>query len=406
MTDSNPNIILVMDRIFLLHCTVAASVRQTTKIEFNDLGLPEQVIEALANQQSIPVRSNLSGKLKEHLSRIRTEQRKLYDECTISNGDIHFLHESCFDRANDQIMKIRVMAEQSNAELADLWFEEYQSWMTMVRSFVEPIFVNDPEGKQIATDAYLSMFPTKDEFSNPIEVFVVGPNPIRMEVSSSKEEHGFLEIDHVGIANTSEVLEAAQHSAADRALEKAAELLDDLDTRASNRVKERQTGTSKRRGSWELIAEKLELITKHCPGFDELSLLCRKLIEQGVELQITQGLAQVEAMKCFSTTKVEIREELKQIISRRDSTDGLEAVKKSLSLSGTYRDLVSRISVAESEEELFSIEEELRIETSVYHQRAKHLQKLFDQRTELISIQSGSIAKALDEIKNIDNPDF
>jgi hypothetical protein len=62
--------------------------------------------------------------------------------------------------------------------------------------------------------------------------------------------------------------------------------------------------------------------------------------------------------------------------------------------------------VAESEEELFSIEEELRIETSVYHQRAKHLQKLFDQRTELISIQSGSIAKALDEIKNINNPDF
>ena len=69
-----------MDRIFLLHCTVAASVRQTTKIGFNDLGLPDQVIEALSDQQSIPVRSNLSGKLKEHLSKIRTEQRKLYDE--------------------------------------------------------------------------------------------------------------------------------------------------------------------------------------------------------------------------------------------------------------------------------------------------------------------------------------
>ena len=62
--------------------------------------------------------------------------------------------------------------------------------------------------------------------------------------------------------------------------------------------------------------------------------------------------------------------------------------------------------MADSEEELTSIEEELKIETSVYQQRAKHLQKLFEQRTELISIQSGSIAKALDEIKSIDNPDF
>ncbi len=395
-----------MDRIFLLHCTVAASVRQTTKIGFNDLGLPDQVIEALSDQQSIPVRSNLSGKLKEHLSKIRTEQRKLYDECTISNGDIHFLHESFFETAKEQIEKIRSMAEQSNAELADLWYEEYHRWTMMVRNFVEPLFANDPEGKQIATDAYLSMFPTKDEFSNPIKVFVVGPNPVHMEVSDSKEEHGFSEVDHEGIANTSEVLAAARESAADRALEKAAELLDDLDTRPPSRVKERQTGSAKRRGSWELVAEKLELITKHCPGFEELSFLCRELVDRGVQVQIKQGLAQVEATKAFAMTKAKIREELKRIVSKRDSTDGLEAVKKSLSLSGTFKDLVNRINMADSEEELTSIEEELKIETSVYQQRAKHLQKLFEQRSELISIQSGSIAKALDEIKSIDNPDF
>ena len=129
-------------------------------------------------------------------------------------------------------------------------------------------------------------------------------------------------------------------------------------------------------------------------------------MDRGVQVQIKQGLAQVEATKAFAMTKAKIREELKRIVSKRDSTDGLEAVKKSLSLSGTFKDLVNRINMADSEEELTSIEEELKIETSVYQQRAKHLQKLFEQRSELISIQSGSIAKALDEIKSIDNPDF
>jgi len=368
-----------------------------------DLQLPNSVIDVLEKQQSVSVRPTLSGKLKDFLTLLRIEQRKLYDECTIHNGDVHFLHEDYFEEAMDRIKKIRSDASTYNEQLNELWLEEYTRWSNTVEGFLEPLFRDDSEGFKLAKEAYLTIFPTKQEFENPIRVFVVGPNPVSMIVSDTKEEHSISSaIQEAALLNTTEVLEAARESAADRALAKAAELIDDLDVRVSSKVGERQTGSNKRRGSWQITVETLELITRHCPGFENLSKLSKDLLELGVRLQSDNAKVKNQAFKDYAEVKVEIRSELQTIVDSRNSTDGLESLKRSLALSGTYRDLLAKINSAENQEQLDELHHELQIEKDVYHQRAKHLQTLFDQRLELVKAHSVNLDDLIDEVKSID----
>jgi putative lipoic acid-binding regulatory protein len=368
-----------------------------------DLQLPDTVIDVLEKQQSVSVRPTLSGKLKEFLNLLRIEQRKLYDECTIHNGDVHFLHEDYFEEAMQCIAKIRSDASKYNEQLNELWLEEYTRWSNTVEGFLEPLFRDDTEGFKLAKEAYLTIFPTKQEFENPIRVFVVGPNPVSMEVSDSKEEHSIsTAIQEAAVFNTNEVLEAAREGAADRALAKAAELLDDLDVRVSSKVGERQTGGTKRRGSWQITAETLQLITRHCPGFENLSTLSNDLLDVGVRLQSDTAKVKNQAFKDYADLKTKIRQELQSIVESRNSSDGLESLKRSLTLSGTYRDLLAKINSADNQEQLDQLYHELQIEKDVYHQRAKHLQVLFDQRTELVKAQSANLDDLIDEVKTIE----
>lgn len=393
-----------MDKnIFILRVEISASVRQSTQIKFDDLRLPQSVIDTLEQQQSVSVRPNLSGKLKEFLSDLRIEQRKLYDECTIHQGDTHFLHEDFFEDAMERINNIRQKATEFNKQLCNLWMSEHERWAKTVDGFLEPLFKNeDPEALKMAKDAYLRLFPTKKEFESPINVYVLGPNPAFLDVARNKKDHPLTKaIYEASVANTTEVLEAAKKGAADRACLKAAELLDDLDVRLGTKVGERQTGGSVRRGSWQITAENLRLISSYCPGFENLTVLSNELLEIGNQLQSDNAKKKDVAYQKFSDHKIKIRQELENIVATRDSTEGLETLKKSLSLSGTYRDLIAKIETAETEEQLESLSDEIQVEKDVYDQRARHLQNLFDRKTELIRSANVGLAEVLAEIQTI-----
>jgi hypothetical protein len=385
--------------VFLLHCSVSANVRQSTQIKFDDLKLPQAVIDTLESQQAVSIRPNLSGKLKEYLNRLRCEQRKLYDECTIHRGDVHFLHADYFDVAMERIEAIRREAKVYNKELKGLWTEEFERWSTTVDGFLEPLFKDELELK-MAREAYLRLFPTKEQFEAPIEVFVIGPNPISLEVSESADDHSVnSRITKAAALNTAEVLQAAQQSAADRALEKAAELMDDLDVRISSKIGDRQTGSPKRRGSWQITATQLQLISRHCPGFENLTTLAEKLVEVGRQMNAPLVKDKDKAFQLYTDTKVEIRKELEAIVQRRDSTEGLATLQKSLALSGTYKDLISQIQAADTEKQLEALEAQITTETDIYTQRSKHLQKLYNQRVELVKASSVSLEDAIEEVK-------
>ena len=393
-----------MDKnIFILRVEISASVRQSTQIKFDDLRLPQSVIETLEKQQSVSVRPNLSGKLKEFLSDLRIEQRKLYDECTIHQGDTHFLHEDFFEDAMERIKNIRQKASEFNKQLCNLWVSEHEKWTETVSGFLEPLFKNEePEALKMAKDAYLRLFPTKKEFESPINVYVLGPNPAFLDVARNKKDHPLTKaIYEASVVNTTEVLEAAKKGAADRACLKAAELLDDLDVRLGTKVGERQTGGSVRRGSWQIAAENLRLISSYCPGFENLTVLSNELLEIGNQLQSDNAKKKDVAYQKFSDHKIKIRQELENIVATRDSTEGLETLKKSLSLSGTYRDLIAKIETAESEAQLESLSDEIQVEKDVYDQRARHLQNLFDRKAELIRSANIGLAEVLAEVQTI-----
>jgi hypothetical protein len=373
-----------------------------------DLRLPQRVIDTLEQQQSVSVRPNLSGKLKERLSELRLMQRNLYDECTIHRGDTHFLHFDNFDDAMEQIRAIRSKANQFNDELKNLWEDEIAKWKSTVAGFVDPLFAEETD-RAIVREAYLKLFPTQKEFESPIDVFVVGPCPVDLEVSESANDHTLSgRIAQASAINTAEVLEAAQASAADRALEKAAELLDDLDVRVSSKVGERQLGSSKRRGSWEIAAEQLKLISKHCPGFENTTKLIDELLETGLTMKGSLSPKQRDiAFNRYNDLKVEIRKELECIVERRDSSEGLDTLRKSLALSGTYKELISAINSAESVEQLQDLNVKLNTELDVMTQRTRHLKQLFEKRSELIHAANRSLDDQIEEVRelNIESED-
>ena len=128
-----------------------------------------------------------------------------------------------------------------------------------------------------------------------------------------------------------------------------------------------------------------------------------QLMQIGVEMQTGDSKTRTSAQQKFNQLKVEIRKELESIVSKRDATDGLETLKRSLALSGRYRDLLGQIQAAESQEQLDALYEGIQTEKDVYEQRARHLQQLFEQRTELIRASNINLDDVLAEVQQL-NP--
>ena len=93
--------------VFILHCSVNASVRQSVQIAFEDYKLPPSVIDTLKRANALSIRPNLSSALKTYLDELRLLQKYLYRDCTISHGDVHFLHPDYFEDAMHRIDEIR-----------------------------------------------------------------------------------------------------------------------------------------------------------------------------------------------------------------------------------------------------------------------------------------------------------
>jgi cobalamin biosynthesis protein CbiD len=122
-----------------------------------------------------------------------------------------------------------------------------------------------------------------------------------------------------------------------------------------------------------------------------------------MEMQAGNPKTKTQAHQRFNDLKGDIRNELERIVEDRDSSNGLEVLKKSLALSGTYRDLIGRIQTAESQDQLDALFDNIQTEKDVYEQRARHLQQLFEQRAELIRASNVNLDDVLAEVKQL-NP--
>ena len=379
---------------YLLACSISADVRQSVQIKFDDLKLPQSVIDTLEQNNTVSLRPNLSNSLKAELDALRVMQRELYDSYCIHYGDSHFVTSNYFQCANALIKDIRKAAEQANERLKDLWKEEFDAWHQTAYNILRPLFKEDDEFR-LAHDAYLKLFPTQEEYKAPIRVSVLGPLPVSLE-KVDKPIEGDLSslIAYENQINTQQVLEAARGNAADKALQIGAELLDDLDARSSHKIGRQQTGSNKKRGSWQLTAEKLQLISDSVPGFDKLAALAADLLDAGTRIQADDRATRQKATEDFVNVQQVIRDELEAICNKRDESKGLEKLKQSLALSSQYKTLCERINNAENINALSLLVRDANLELDVYAQRSKQLKKLINQRKELI----GEAGENLDEL--------
>lgn len=381
---------------YLLSCSVSADVRQSVQIKFDDLKLPQSVIETLERNNTVSLRPNLSNALKAELDALRVMQRELYDCFCIHYHDAHFITANYFKSANDLIKVIRKEAVEANERLKHLWQSEYEAWAATAEGILRPLF-NDDEEFKLAYDAYLRIFPTKEEYKTPVRVSVLGPLPVSME-PVAKPLEGDLDayLAYENQINTQQVLESARANAADKALSIGAELLDDLDVRSASKVGKQQTGGAKKRGSWQITAEKLKLISDSVPGFNNLTGLADRLLRAGQDIQDADRNVREAGTKEFFAVQEEIRTELTEICNQRDPSKGLEKLKQSLALSSTYKSLCERIKNAENANALNLLIKDANLELDVYAQRSKQLKKLINQRQELI----GDAAENLDTLIN------
>jgi len=399
-----------MTEAFILHCSIAASVRQSIQIAFEDYKLPEDVIDTLKKANAISIRPNLSSALKTCLDELRLMQRYLYDRCTIHHGDIHFLHPDHFHEAMERIEEIKNHAVVCNATLKEKWREEFDTWNSMVDNFFSPLF-SDKNQLALVREAYLRMFPTAEEFSAPISIHVVGPYPASLDkVDDPKDVADYMK--NAAAINTEEVLEAAKLGARDASMSKIAELLDDLDARSANKVGDRVLSDNpKKRGSWQIIASELSLSATHNPALKPITKLIYELIEVGKRMRDEpKGATRMAAFQRYSELRDDIREEAKAITAAADSTKGFEALQKSLTLSNVYQDLLQNVASCNSVDDLDQLEAEIETQTSVYKHRAKHLQQVFAKTKETLVARANLSAVAEElatqEIKSEDDCDF
>jgi len=384
---------------YLLTCSISADVRQSVQIKFDDLKLPKTVVETLQRNNTVSLRPNLSNALKAELDSLRVMQRDLYDSYCIHSGDAHFVTSSYFYLANERIKDIRKEAQNANDRLKDLWEQEFESWQQTAEGILKPLFRDSDEFK-LAFDAYMKFFPTKEEYKAPIRVSVLGPLPVSMERVSKPIEGDFQSlVAYENQINTQQVLEAARNNAADRALLIGAELLDDLDVRSITKIGRQQTGGDKKRGSWQITAQKLKLISDSVPGFENLSDLADRLLKAGNDIQANDRAVRQKGTKDFYAVQDEIRSELSEICQTRDSSKGLEMLKQSLALSSTYKLLCDRIKNAENSNALNLLIKDANVEIDIYAQRSKHLNKLIEQRKELIGAAGENLDQLLSDLK-------
>jgi len=385
---------------YFLACSIAATVRQSVQISFDDLKLPDQTIRTLREKNTVSIRPNLSNALKNKLDTLRSLQRELYDECTIHFGDAHFVTENYFHKAHEYIKDIKYSAEQANNELRELWDQEYAAWQETAENILRPLFEDEQE-YDLPFQAYMKVFPTKAAYHAPVRVSVVGPLPVVLEVADEPVPGDIRSLlAYENNINTAQVLEAAKSSAADRALTMGAELLDDLDARTIAKIGKQQTGSDKKRGSWEITANKLKLISDSVAGFDQLAVLADRLLECGKMLASPDKSAKRQAQQEFFTIQTAIRSELEQICNSRDDSKGLEKLKQSLALSSRYKTLCERINGTENIGHLNLLVSEANTEIDVYEQRAKHLRKLIERRKELIEASSENLDELIADVKD------
>ena len=391
---------------YLITCSISSRIRQTVGIKFDDLKLPAQTIDHLRSQSTGTLRPQLSNSLKNELDQLRAMQREMYDECTINFGDSHFVTAGYFREAQARIREIKQRAEEANERLASLWDNEFRHWCLTVENMLRPLF-SDEEEYRLAKEAYLKVFPDRKSYKEPIRVAVVGPLPVSMTpVENPAEDDIEGVISAECYINTKDVIEAAREGAADRALQIGAELLDDLDVRNVTKVGRAQVGGGVKRGSWELTADRLRLISDSVPGFQKLSSLADKLLEAGHHIQSTDRKVRDHGAKTFQEVGLEIRSELQSIVQQRDDSKGLEALQKSLTLSSQFKDLCDKIKNAEALDELQELSQLAEVEQSIYQQRSKQLTKLIAVRRELIDAGDRSLPQMIEEVQTIDEVDF
>ena len=388
-----------MNNVYLLSVTIQSRVRQSIQFKMEDLKLPDQTIETLEHHGAVSVRPNLSNKLKAYLGQLRSLQGELYAEHCISHGQSHFLLDTEFRKAMVLVERMQTMATACNEELGGSWYSELKNWDQMVAKTIEPLFKNDPDQLDMVTQAYRGIFPSKEEFANALEVEVVGPYPASLEVADNPGETLREQIAQTAAINTSNVYKAAQQGALDRAYKRCAELVDDLDTRYEKNIGLRQVGgSSDRRGAWQVAAEELSLISDHVPGLSNTKQLAQAILDAGRRMVDTKRPAQErsEAFKTFNNFRAALKVELQNVIKNSQSTEGLEHLQRSLSLSNKYQDILSSIRRATTPEELEEYEREAETEAAIYNHRSQALKKELAKRLEFFEASRVSVA---DEVK-------
>jgi len=398
---------------YLFHCPIEAPARQTVRVKLEDLALPPAVIDSLSGVNSTPIRAPLSKQLETELRALRTRQRSIYDECCIFACGQHFLVADCYGQALSMLDDLKKEIALANERLADQWDTEYIAWCKWVRELLSPVIGTSSYFDQ-ACAAYQQFFPTRRSFKNLIRISVLGPLRVDLSPVDKPDESASIQdlMQFHNQENTAAVLSIAKENANDRAAEICANLIDELDAREENprvSIGRVQTGTSVKRGSWELLKQQIELLDKHVPGYTGVAVLMRKVYQAALDLQSSDKAVAQQAFYTFATSQEAIREEIKKVSERETAagTEGGAKLHAALSMTSEYKRISQAIRNAPDEEALEDAIADLNAEQAIMTQRKKKLDRLVKQRREYLDALAMSADKVTEQLQQLPKePDF
>ena len=114
------------------------------------------------------------------------------------------------------------------------------------------------------------------------------------------------------------------------------------------------------------------------------------------------GNVRTTAFKRYTEVRQAIADEAAALLKKAGTSEGYEALQKSVAMTGCYHNLVTDLGNCSTLEELNVIRDQIDTETSVYKHRAKNLEKLLSKAQERMAADV-AIARCEEELKQVLN---
>ena len=151
-------------------------------IKWNHLGLSQETIKALKENNAQPTRIKFFNSLQKKLNQLTYLRKKIQSKLMIYSEPYWFVPESKFEEVSKAVSELKETALVFKEEILQEYEEEKGKYIQIVKEILETITTE--ESKESIQSTYLSAFPTYTQIHSSFYIELFGP----IRIPSIKEQ--------------------------------------------------------------------------------------------------------------------------------------------------------------------------------------------------------------------------